>query len=354
MIAALAVTAALALTLQQDQPQFRSVRGTVRDTAGTPLENVEVVALTEGRVTHTGPDGVFRLDSVSLGEQRFLFRQVGYHRIEAVFLIRPASEEIVVRMTPVAVMLDPVTVSARRTGVFGVIGDASYQPVAGVEVLVVGGGTAITDSGGQFTLPRVRGGTYMLRVRKRGYYAITRSITLPKDEAMELSLLLLPLPSGLSRGRVTALSGYSPRLGWALAESDSRQTRCRGGSSILVTREELAEQGEGSLADALPRTHSVAAKAYGRMELLQYRVLVDGQDYPGMPMSGIPLDDFQPTDQTGWPLAGIRVEDVEAVEIYKGSVRAARLPSLSFLSRPLTRTPTYGGCPSGTIWIWLQ
>jgi hypothetical protein len=345
MIVVLAVAAAATLAVQQEPVhQYRPVFGEVRDTSGTPLANVEVLALDEGRLARTGADGTFRLDSIAFGEQRFLFRQVGYHRIEVSLLIRPAAEEIVIRMTPVAVVLDPVMVSARRTGVFGVVGDARYQALAGVEVLVVGGGSAITDSSGQFNLPRVRAGTYMLRVRKRGYYALTRSLTLPRDDAMELSLLLMPLPGGLSRGRVTQLSGYSPRLGWALAESDSRQMRCRGGSSVLVTREELAEQGEGSLADALTRTRTVSSKAYGRMELLQYRVIIDGQNYPGAPAAGVPLDDFRTPDE-GWPLAGLRVEEVEAVEIYKGRIR---------LSRPSGRSSNFGGCPTGTIWVWLR
>lgn len=353
MIASLLVAAAVVVQQTPAPLKHRPVFGEVRDTSGAPLANVEVLALDENKLTRTGSDGTFRLDSIAFGEQRFLFRQVGYHRIEVSLLIRPAAEEIVVRMTPVAVILDPVTVSARRTGVFGVVGDARYQALDGVEVLVVGGGTAVTDSSGRFNLPHVRAGTYMLRVRKRGYYALTRSLTLPRDDAMELSLLLMPLPSGLTRGRVTQLSGYSPRLGWALAESDSRQMRCRGGSSVLVTREELAEQGEGSLADALARTRTVATKAYGRMELLQYRVIVDGQNYPGAPSAGVPLDDFSTSD-AGWPLAGLRVEDVEAVEIYKGRQFPNSAPRAYWFSRPMRRAANVGGCPSGTIWIWLR
>src|SRR5688572_5197457 len=335
MIGLLAAVAALAATTQQEPRQFRTIIGEVRDTAGTPLGNVDVLALSAGRGTRTAPNGVFQIDSVRLGEQRFLFRAIGYHRVEVELIVRAEAEKMSVRLTPTAVTLDPVTVTARRTGVFGVIGDAGYNPLSAVEVDVIGGGHAVTDSSGRFNLPRVRGGTYMLRVKKRGYYPITRSLTIPRDEAMELSLLLLPLPSGLSGRRVDALSGYGARLGWALAESDSRQMRCRGGSSILVTREELAEQGRGSLAEALPRVASVAAKGYGRTELLRYRVNLDGFDNPGPPGGGQQLDDFYPGDVGGWPLTGIAVEDVEAVEIYKGYPMRGRIPSYS-RSEPLS------------------
>lgn len=350
MIQILAVTVALAAL-----PQQRTVFGEVRDTAGAPLADVEVVALNEARVTRTSGDGTFRLDRIPLGEQRFLFRHVGFYRIELAVIIRADAETVVTRLTPIAMVLDAVTVSARRTGVFGVVGDAEYKSVPGVEVNVIGGGRAVTDSGGGFNLPKVRSGTYMLRVRKRGYYPITRSLTIPKNEAMELSLLLMPLPRGLSSGRVSALSGYGARLGWALAESDSRQMRCRGGSSVLVTREELAEQGQGTLAEALPRTRSAGSKGYGRMDLLRYRVIVDGVDNPGPPGGGVPLDDFYPPDIGGWPLSGIAVEDVEAVEIYKGYPSFGRSYTRQLGFGTLTRRTTGGfGCPAATIWIWLR
>jgi hypothetical protein len=348
------VVATTLLALQQVDPQFTTVRGQVRDTAGLALADVEVLALSEGRITRTDRNGAFEFDSMALGEQRFLFRLLGYERIEVAVLVREAAEDVVVRMTPLAVTLDAVTVSGRRKGVYGSVEDASDRPLSGVEVLVVGGGTTVTDSMGQFNLPRVRGGTYMLRVRKRGYYAITRSLTLPKDEAMELSLIMLPLPAGLSRGRVTLLSGLTPRLGWALGESDSRQTRCRGGSSVLVTREELAEKGlaGGSLADALPRTRSVAARGLARAELLQYRVIFDGMDYPGPPTSGVSADQFTwYRENDTRPLVGLRVEDVEAVEIYGGPVRRS---AFSGFSRPFGRTEDFASCPRGTIWVWLQ
>lgn len=359
MIIALAVLAATT-AFQQEPRQFRTIIGEVRDTAGTPLGNVDVLALSAGRMARTAPNGVFQIDSVRLGEQRFLFRAIGYHRVEVEVIVRAEAEKMSVRLTPTAVTLDPVTVTARRTGVFGVIGDAGYNPLSAVEVDVIGGGHAMTDSTGRFNLPRVRGGTYMLRVKKRGYYPLTRSLTIPRDEAMELSLLLVPLPPGLSDRRIDALSGYGARLGWALAESDSRQMRCRGGSSVLVTREELAEQGRGSLADALPRVASVSAKGYGRTELLRYRVNLDGYDTPGPPGGGEPLDGYYVEDISGWPLAGIAVEDVEAVEIYKGYPTRSRISSGFSRRAPLSfgtlsrRTASSFGCPSGTIWIWMR
>ena len=337
------------------QAQVRTVRGDVRDSAGNPLDHVDVIALLEGRVAQTNADGSFSLDGIALGAQRFLFRRVGYNRVEMTVVIGPAADIIRARLTPVGMTLDPVVVSGRRTGLFGTVGDTSYKAIAGVEILVVGGGKTVTDSAGRFTLPRVRAGTYLMRIRKKGYSPEQRSLTIPRGESLELSVLLEPVRPGLTARQVAAASGYNARLEWALAESDSRQIRCRGGTSVLVTREDLAEQGQGTLAEALPRTRSASAKGYGRMELQRYRVIVDGVDNPGPPGGGIPLDDFFPADIGAWPLTGIAAADVEAVEIYKGYPSFGRTTSRQSSFGRLTRRTVGGfGCPQATIWIWLR
>lgn len=322
------------------QTQTRTVRGEITDTAGLPLDQVDVLVTSDIQSTRTRPDGRFELEHVRLGEQRFLFRRVGYHRIEVTLLIDRADREIVVRMTPVAVELDPVVVAGRRTGLMGVVGDVFYQPVADVEIVVVGGGRTVTDSAGRFSLPQIAPGNYLLRVRKKGYYAVRRSVVLPPGEYQELSLLLLPAPAGLTPARLAALGGFGSRQDWLVEESYSRRLRCAGEGSVLITREELAEQGEAPLDVALPRTTSGIGKGYGQFELRQYTLFIDGQ--PGM----------------GWPLTGVRAEDVEAVEIYRGRRGFARTPvGRSFgNSRPIWRPDLNAaeGCPEGTIWVWTR
>jgi hypothetical protein len=341
-----AVFITLLATSLPGQAVFRTVRGEVRDTAGKPLESVDVIASSEGRVTRTGADGRFTLDSIAFGEQRFLFRRVGFNRVESTLLIGKDDEEVIARLTPVGVTLDPVVVSARPTGLVGVVGDASYRPLAGVEVEAFGGGRTLTDSAGRFSLPNARAGGYLLQVRKRGYYPLRRSVTVPRGEYQELSVLLLPVPSGLRGRRVSDLSGYNGRVAWALGESAFRRARCAGGMSVLIPREEFAEAGgRGSLDLMLPRTRTAASKGYSWSELRGYALFIDGQD------------------AWGWPLSGIHAEDVEAVEIYKGfparqplspaslvpwrSMGGAFAPHRQELNRP-------GDCPKATIWVWLR
>lgn len=50
------------------QTTLYTIRGEVRDTAGQPLDQVQVVALSESRIVRTGPDGRFVLDSITPGE----------------------------------------------------------------------------------------------------------------------------------------------------------------------------------------------------------------------------------------------------------------------------------------------
>ena len=327
------------------QARFRTVHGEVRDTAGNPLDAVDIILLSGNRVAKTGADGRFAFDSMEFGMQRFLFRRVGYNRIESAFLINGDEDEIVVRLTPVIVTLDPIVVSARRTGLIGVVGNASYQPIAGAEVEAFGGGRTLTDSAGQFSLPKIRPGSYLLQVRKKGYYASRRSITVPRGEYQELSVLLLPIPAGLRGGKLTDASGYGGRIGWALGESAWRRVRCSGGSSVLIPREELAEAGgRGRLDLVLPRTRTATSKGYGVWELREYELFLDGRSMPG------------------WPLARIQTENVEAVEIYKGYPNRARLqPPENFPWRsmggafsPRRDVERFGDCPKATIWVWTR
>lgn len=302
---------------------------------------MDIIVLSGDRIARTGADGRFVLDSVEFGMQRLLFRRVGYNRIESAFLINGDEEEIVVRLTPVIVTLDPIVVSARRTGLLGVVGDASYHPVAVAEVEVFGGGRTVTDSAGQFSLPRIRPGSYLLQVRKKGYYPLRRSVTVPRGEYQELSVLLLPLPASLRGRTLSGASGYGGLIGWALGEGAWRRARCGGDTSILIPREELAEAGgRGRLDLDLPRTRSAASKGYSEWELRQYALFLDGQS------------------ALGWPLGRIDTKDVEAVEIYKGYPGRARLPLPALVpggSAPQwPELDRFGDCPKGTIWVWMR
>ena len=319
------------------QEGIRTLRGEVRDIDGQPIDQVQVLALSAGRATRTGPDGRFQMDSFPLGEERFLFRRLGFNPVEATLIIDATDEDVVVRMTPIAQELAPIVVRGRRSGVLGTVSDIADRPIAGVEVVVLGGAVAThTDSLGHFSLPSVPAGTFMMMVRKRGYFVVRHSVTLPVGESLDLSVLLAQVPPGVSnrtRDRLAGIGGISDMAWDAHA---ARRVRCTGGNTVFVPREEIATQGELRLDYALPRAPSVLSRGFGPNDLRDYAVFIDG------------------LDGTGWPLSAIRAADVEAVEVYRGGRR--RTPTSIVPSSATPRSPSFGlsVCPAGSVWVWLR
>lgn len=320
------------------QDGIRTIRGEVRDINGQPIDQVQVLALSAGRTTLTGPDGRFQLDTFPLGEERFLFRRLGYNPVEATVVIDATNEDIVVRMTPIAQELSPVVIRGRRSGVLGTVTDIADRPIAGVEVTVLGGAAAArTDSLGRFSLPSLPAGTFMMMVRKRGYFVVRHSVTLPVGESLDLSILLASVPPGQSAHTVDRLAGIGGILDIAWDAHSSRRVRCTGGNAVFVPREEIATQGELRLDYALPRAPSVLRRGFGPDELRGYAMFIDG------------------LDATGWPLSSIRAADVEAVEVYRGARRRAPTSIVPSGTTPtsLSFAPSRG-CPNGSVWIWLR
>jgi hypothetical protein len=322
------------------QGRIPTLRGQVRDTAGQPIDGVQVLALSAGRTALTGQDGRFQMDTFPIGKERFLFRRLGFNRVEATVVISGHEQELAVRMTPLAQELAPIVVRGRRSGVFGVVIDPVEEPIVDVEVTVLGGAVAArTDSLGRFNLPSVPAGTYMMMVRKRGYFVVRQSVTLPVGESLDLTVLLGPVPSGLSNRTVSRLAGFGGILDMAWDAHQSRRMRCAGGNSVFVPREEIADAGGLRLDYALPRAPSALNRGFDPLELRGYNLFIDGRD------------------ATGWPLASISAADVEAVEVYRGSRRSAFTPTSIVPGSRTPTTPAFASsavCPNGTVWVWLR
>lgn len=309
-----------------------TVRGEVRDIDGQPVDEVQVLALSIGRTTRTGPDGRFELDGLPWGEDRILFRRLGFNPVEATIIIDAKDEELVVRMTPIAHELSPIVAHGRRSGMLGTVTDVVDRPIADVEVMVLGGAVATrTDSLGRFSLPSVPAGTFMMMARKRGYFVVRRSVTLPAGEALEVSVLLAQVSSGLSPQTIDRLAGIGGTTSIPWEAHVSRRVRCAGGNAVFVPREEIAVQGDLRLDDALPKAPSISSRGMARDDLRDYAMFIDGIG-------------------AGWPLSSIQAADVEGVEVYRSS-RYTRTLVSGARSRAFTTTR---GCPSGSIWVWLR
>src|SRR6266478_2672607 len=112
-----AVAVLLAARALPAQMNLRTVGGMVRDTAGQPIDQVQVLAMTAGRKTLTGADGRFQIDSLEQGEERLLFRRLGFNPVEVTIFVDSAGAEVTARLTPVAQELKPIVIRGRRSGV---------------------------------------------------------------------------------------------------------------------------------------------------------------------------------------------------------------------------------------------
>ena len=317
-----------------------TVRGEVRDIDGQPIGEVQVLALSVGLTARTSADGRFQIDGLPFGDERLLFRRLGFNPVEATIIIDAKHEDVVVRMTPIAQELAPVEVRGRRSGVLGTVTDISDQPIADVEVTVLGGAAATrTDSLGRFSLPSVPAGTFMMMVRKRGYFVLRESVTLPVGEALDLSVLLADVPRGLSERTIDRLAGLGGISDIAWDAHATRRVRCSGANAVFVPREEIATQSDLRLDYALPRAASVLRGGYGPDELRGYAVFIDG-------LNG-----------TGWQLSAIQATEVEAVEVYRGARAHLKLPTSIVPSGTTPTSPSFApnrGCPVGSVWVWLR
>lgn len=264
-----------------------TVRGTVSNEAGRPLEQAQVTLDPEGanRQVRTDREGRYSFVGVSPGPHVVRATWVGF---------RPETRQVDVTPGEVTVdftlgrltVLDTVAVTARRTGLHGsVISKDSLLPVPGARIEVLGARRAdSTNSSGAFNLPDIAPGSYIVRVKHPFFESRNFPVVVPVGGGTELDVVV-------ERGRVSR----DQHLEQFYREMDSRLT-FRGVNSAFVTREELKGREKMTLDAAVQFAPEFAKRALFIMS--DVCVFVDGIARPGAT-----LRDFAP-------------EDIEAVEFY--------------------------------------
>ena len=189
-IAALLLSAAFGILGSQQAPGG-AVRGIVRDTARIPLAGVEV--LLEQRQALTNGQGVFRLDSVRVGQYGLTLRKVGYAPIRARITVpKTGVLELEYILVPAPYILPAVVTEVRRSGIYGTVADSGSHAVAGARVQVLGfrGGEVLSDSVGRFAFPEADQGAYLVRVTALGYAERRISLSLERGQGRELAIRL--------------------------------------------------------------------------------------------------------------------------------------------------------------------
>lgn len=95
----------------QAQRAMAPVRGIVVDSAGHPIESVEVTATAVGRLARTNEAGRFEIDTLVVGPNRLLVRRLGWKPIDTTFVLSAKNPlELHLVMSRVAQQLEEVRI----------------------------------------------------------------------------------------------------------------------------------------------------------------------------------------------------------------------------------------------------
>jgi Carboxypeptidase regulatory-like domain len=279
------------------QAQTFIVTGTVRSSTGLPIQGALVLmdSVKSARVFRSTAAGRFQFSGVPSGVHNLEVEAFGYHVVERDFTVGDADLNLDIVLTPRGPQpLDSIVVRAERTGVFGIIANAEdLTPVSRVRVQVIGAAEATTDSAGRYDMPRVKSGSYVVRLSREGFADKTWSISVARNKGYEFSALLSPSSEGSSRHAAAIWKDMDLRVHEG------------GAHTYLVPRSELGTNPRGDLSLYMARSRSMLIKNDQSL-LSSPCIFVDGRPVPGFPL---------------WSFS---VGDVEAVEVYGMGTRQGR------------------------------
>jgi carboxypeptidase family protein len=227
--------------------QYRSIRGTVRDTAGAPLEGAEL--LFGNRSVRTNAQGAYRIDSLRTGNVFLTVRFAGYVPIRATIRIeetRPSDLSFV--MTRAPFLLPPIVTEVRRTGIYGAVGDTFQRPLRGVRVQVAGvnGGVKFTDSLGAFAFSAADRGAYLVRMTYPGFGERRFPVELNPGEGRQIVAVLSPSTVSASREDDQVFEDLRRRLAFGLRRN-------------FLTPDDLSRYGSQGLCE-IPRIFAMVGR----------------------------------------------------------------------------------------------
>ena len=286
-IAAVAVSALV--TSQGFAQRPHAIAGVVRDSISRqPLAGamVDVRSASLRLTARTDEAGAFRFGGLLSGRYTYSVLRIGFAEqageIDLSDRSRDAAVEI--EMRPVAQTLDAFRVRGDIAAIYGMVATLpDFRPVAGATVQVLGGSQAVTtDSAGGFFVPADNPGLYMVRITAEGFADRLFNIEIPRGRAVEASRLLDPGSPGFD-GPYQDLA---------------QRLRYRSMSSALVPGADVRHAGS-NVIDGLQGSPTFARQGlrFGPSVCL----FVNGVPRPGA------------------TIEAIRVEEVEAVEVYASS-----------------------------------
>lgn len=145
-----------------------TLSGHVMDRDGKPVADATVGITELGRTTTTTDDGTYRLGGVPAGRYTITARRLGYIAAAKVVVVTAQSQTVDFALTPGALRIEPVNVTATRSAVASaesplptsVLTDDAVSPVGGISLahsVAALPGVRDVSSGQQIAKPMIRG-----------------------------------------------------------------------------------------------------------------------------------------------------------------------------------------------------
>jgi len=274
------------------QDSSGTLRGVVRNETGRPIEYALVSLEPAGvnRQVRTDRDGRFSFLGATPGQRAIRVTFVGYRPHERSVQVPRGTLDIEVTLERLVPTLAEVEVTAQRSGLYGsVISKDSLLPVPEARIEVLGARSADTTAAdGMFNFPKLKPGSYIVRVRHTQFESRNISIVVPEKGATQLDLVV-------ERG-ILSRDAHMEQL---FRELDQR-VHWQGTTAALISREDLQGEPTTALDVALVRAPGfMKASFYPAREGWENACLfVDGIPRPGMT-----IRDFA-------------IEEIEAIEVY--------------------------------------
>ena len=171
--------AAVAMAKGTEPPATGSIEGTVKDEADAAIVGATVVAEGTSLSVTTGENGYYLLENVAVGDQQVTASAEGYYSKTAKVTV----------VEDVTITQDFVLQAIPTYTVLGTVTDAEGNALEGATVTIMGTElSAITGSGGTYSISDVEEGTYDITASKDGYSSQTKPVTVETDTTVDFAL----------------------------------------------------------------------------------------------------------------------------------------------------------------------
>lgn len=260
-----------------------TVSGIVVDSAGRPLEAVEVRLVELNRRAFSMANGSFRFENVGPGRWAIAVRRIGFLPQQQLALV-DSGPALTFRLIPTVAVLPPLVTAASQLGLGGTVVDTAGNAVRGARVRILGTGhSAETDSAGRFWVS-VPAGSYMVAVSKDKFAQRLAGVTIPTDSGRRIAVWL------------RAATPVLVREAWNVEDMRERLAFVPQSRRFLYTRESMEAQEIKDVFDAVRRLAS-------RFDLRK----------PLHPDCMVVVDGGPAVERLG----SLRADQIELVEVYQ-------------------------------------